>query len=79
MPFTQTELDALKRAYASGTLRVTFDGRTVEYGDATDLKRRIDTIETEIAAASGRKRPLAGYAAFGRGDREPPRGGWKGH
>jgi hypothetical protein len=78
MPFTQTELDALKRAYASGTLRVTFDGRTVEYGDAIDLKKRIDTIETEMAASSGRPRPVAGFAGFGRGDGEPHRGGWRG-
>lgn len=78
MPFTQTELDALKRAYASGTLRVTFDGRTVEYGNADDLMKRIRAIESEMAALSGNPRPVAGFAGFGRGDREPPRGGWKG-
>lgn len=69
MPWTQTELDALKRAFAGGTLRVTYDGKTVEYGSADDLLKRIRTIETEIAAAAGRKPPRAGYAAFGRGDR----------
>ena len=37
MPWTQTELDALKRAFAGGTLRVTYDGKTVEYGSADDL------------------------------------------
>ena len=44
MPWTQTELDALKRAYASGTLRVSYDGKTVEYGSADDLLKRIRTI-----------------------------------
>jgi hypothetical protein len=68
MPWTQTELDALKRAYASGTLRVTYDGKTVEYGSADDLLKRIRTVETEIAAASGAPRPIAGLASFGRGD-----------
>lgn len=69
MSWTQSELDALRRAYASGTLRVSYDGKTVEYGSEADLKRRIDTIESAIAAAQGKPRPVAGYAAFGRGDR----------
>jgi hypothetical protein len=69
MPWTQTELDALKRAFAGGTLRVTYDGKTVEYGSADDLLKRIRTIETEIAANSGNPRPIAGFASFGRGDR----------
>jgi hypothetical protein len=69
MAWTQSELDALRRAYASGTLRVSYDGKTVEYGSEADLKRRIETIEGAMAAAQGRPRPVAGYAAFGRGDR----------
>ena len=69
MPWTQTELDALKRAFAGGTLRVTYDGKTVEYGSADDLLKRIRTIENEITVSSGVSRPIAGYAGFGRGDR----------
>jgi hypothetical protein len=69
MSWTQAELEALRRAYASGTLRVSYDGKTVEYGSEADLKRRIETIESAIAAAQGTPRPVAGYAAFGRGDR----------
>jgi hypothetical protein len=69
MPWTQPELDALKRAFAGGTLRVSYDGKTVEYGSADDLLKRIRTIETEIAATSGNPRPIAGFAGFGRGDR----------
>lgn len=53
MAWTTDELDALKRAYASGTLRVSYDGKTVEYGSADDLLKRIRTIETEITASSG--------------------------
>ncbi len=68
MAWTQTELDALKRAFATGTLRVTYDGRTVEYGSADDLLKRIRAIEAEIATASGAPRPIAGFAGFGRGD-----------
>jgi len=69
MSWTQAELDALRRAYARGTLRVTYDGKTVEYGSEADLKRRIETIESAIAATEGKPRPIAGHAAFGRGDR----------
>jgi hypothetical protein len=69
MSWSQAELDALRRAYASGTLRVTYNGKTVEYGSADDLLKRIQTIENAISAASGTPRPVAGYARFGRGDR----------
>jgi hypothetical protein len=68
MAWSQGELDALRRAYASGTLRVTYDGKTVEYGSATDLLSRIRTIEGEMQASAGTPRPVAGFAAFGRGD-----------
>jgi len=69
MSWTQAELDALRRAYARGTLRVAYDGKTVEYGSEADLKRRIETIESAIAVMEGKPRPIAGYAGFGRGDR----------
>jgi hypothetical protein len=68
MPWTEIELDALKRAFAAGTLRVTYDGKTVEYGTADDLLKRIRAIESEIAATTGTPRPIAGFASFRRGD-----------
>ena len=66
MAWTQTELDALKRAFASGTLRVSADGRTVEYGNADDLLRRIRAIKNEVASVAGRPLPIAGLAGFRR-------------
>lgn len=69
MSWTQAELDALKTAYASGTTRVTYDGKTVEYDSEAALLRRIQTVEGAIDAAAGTPRPTAGYASFGRGDR----------
>ncbi|MDR0809734.1 MAG: hypothetical protein LBE86_11530 [Gemmobacter sp.] len=66
MAWTQTELDALRRAYASGTLRVSYDGKTLEYGSAADLLSRIRTIEGEMATGSGRPLPVAGFASFRR-------------
>lgn len=66
--WSAAELGALKRAYASGTLRVTYDGKTVEYDSAEGLMKRIRTIERDLVAHS-RHRPLAGFASFSRGDR----------
>jgi hypothetical protein len=66
--WTETELAALKRAYASGTLRVSYDGKTVEYGSADDLLGRIRTIERAMAGP-GNSLPIAGLAGFKRGDR----------
>ena len=69
MSWTTTELDALRRAYASGTLRVSYEGKTVEYGSATDLLSRIRTIERELAGTAINSAPVAGLAGFARGDR----------
>jgi hypothetical protein len=65
--WTETEIAALRRAYASGTLRVSYDGRSVEYGSAEDLLRRIRLIEGEMAAVSGRPKPRRSFASFAKG------------
>lgn len=67
MSWSQAELDALKAAYASGTLMVRYGDNRVDYGSADDLMKRIQTIENEIRSLSGTPRPIAGYASFGRG------------
>ena len=67
MAWTQAELDALKAAYARGTLRVSYDGHTVEYGSQDDLLRRIRTIEREMAAQAGTSKPSRSLATFRKG------------
>ena len=67
MAWTQAELDALKKAYASGTLRVSYEGRSVEYGSEADLIRRIRTIEREMAAEAGKPKPTHSLATFRKG------------
>ena len=67
MEWTQPELDALKKAYAAGTLRVSFEGRSVEYGSAADLLSRIRIIETEMAGQSGNRAPKRSLASFRKG------------
>ncbi|MEO5375967.1 MAG: hypothetical protein H7840_17210 [Alphaproteobacteria bacterium] len=66
MAWTQGELDALKRAYAAGTLRVSYEGKSVEYGSAEDLLSRIRTIEREMAGTAGKSRSTHGYASFSK-------------
>ena len=69
MAFTQALLDALKLAYASGTTRVTYEGKTVEYASAKDLMQRISFIERELNPHSAKAaRPSAGFVRFRRGD-----------
>jgi hypothetical protein len=60
-------LAALRKAYASGTLRVSYEGRSVEYGSEADLIRRIRTIESEMAMAEGRAKRTRSLATFRKG------------
>ena len=66
MSFTQAELDALKEAYATGALRISHEGKTVEYGSEADLLRRIRMIENELAASSGKTRSTRTRLSFSR-------------
>lgn len=66
MAFTQTELDALKSAYARGVTRVTYDGKTTEYDSGEALLARIKFIQAEIAATAGRPRRNSAYVKFTR-------------
>lgn len=55
MAVTQTQLDAMVAAYASGTASVSYDGRTVTYRNMDDLLAAI----VRVAAALGVPNPLA--------------------
>lgn len=53
MSYTQTQLDALKDAYARGVLvAVLPDGSRVEYRSVADMERIIAKIETELGERS---------------------------
>jgi hypothetical protein len=67
MTWSQAELDALRKAYASGTLRVSCDGSSVEYASEADLLRRLRTIESEMAMAAGRPKRNRSVATFRKG------------
>ena len=64
--FTQAQLDTIKRAYATGVTRVTYEGKTTEYRSLAEMRQIIATIEADLAAQAGRKLPIAAYASFRR-------------
>lgn len=66
MAWTQAELDALKAAYATGTTRVSYEGKTVEYDTGAQLLARIRVIEGEVAGTSAGRRPSVGFVTFSR-------------
>ena len=53
--WTETELAALRRAYASGTTRVSYDGKTVDYRSVAEIDRALEALDREIASAEGRR------------------------
>lgn len=67
MSWSEEELSALRRAYASGTTRVSYDGKSIQYGTAADLLARIRLIEADIAAQNGRPKPRRSFASFSKG------------
>jgi hypothetical protein len=67
MSFTQTELDALKRAYATGVLEVEYDGKKTRYDSGEALLRRIKVIEAEMATLAGAPKSMTTLTSFNRG------------
>ena len=54
----QTQLDALKKARASGTSRVAIaNGMDVQYKSDAEMAAAIGALEAEIARASGSSEP----------------------
>lgn len=53
MTYTIAQRDALKQAIASGVLRLSYDGKTVEYRSMNELKAALNEIESALARDSG--------------------------
>jgi roadblock/LC7 domain-containing protein len=54
MAYTTIQRDALKQAIASGVLRVTYDGKSVEYRSMAELKLALAEVEASLARANGK-------------------------
>lgn len=49
MAWTQTDLDRIEAAIASGELRVGFEGRNIEYRSIEELRKARAEIKAELA------------------------------
>jgi len=65
MAYSQTDLDALKAAYASGVLEVEYNGRRTRFQNSADLERAIARIEAELSPASAAPRRTAAVYSSG--------------
>jgi hypothetical protein len=50
MAFTLTQLNAIDAAIATGTLRVMYDGKQVEYRTIDDLRKSREIIRSDLIA-----------------------------
>jgi hypothetical protein len=55
MAYTQSHLDALQEALASGTLTVTFEGRSITYRSVQELQRAISVVQNSLNQRSGKR------------------------
>lgn len=55
MAYTQSHLDALQEAFASGTLTVTFEGRSITYRSVQELQRAISVVQNSMNQQSGKR------------------------
>jgi len=55
MAYTQTHLDALQEALASGTLTVTFEGRSMTYRSVQELLRAIAVVQSSLNQQAGKR------------------------
>lgn len=67
--FTTSQLAALESAIASGSLEVTYDGKTIKYASFDDLKKRYEYVREQLAAAGLVTSPRVGtsVASFSKG------------
>jgi len=51
----RTRRDALAMQRSSGVVRVSYDGKTVDYRSVAEIDRAIEALDREIATAEGRR------------------------
>lgn len=71
MAFTQTQLDALESAIATGSLECMFDGKQVRYRSLDEMMRIRDSIMSALGLNSTTRR--FSVAAFTKDSSQPTR------
>lgn len=66
MAFTQTQLDALENAIASGTLEVRTGDKSVRYHSLDELVKARDLIRDQLTASSALTKSRASFASFSK-------------
>lgn len=51
MAFTVAQLTVIEEAIASGSLEVTYEGKTIKYPSFEDLQKRYDFVKAQLVAA----------------------------
>ena len=64
MAFTQTQLDSLETAIASGTLEVKTGDKSVRYHSLDEMIKLRDVIRNQLNADTQNKTSRAGFASF---------------
>lgn len=69
MAFTTAQLAVLENAIATGSLEVTYDGKTIKYASFDDLKRRYEYVREQLAAGGAVPNPRVGTSvtSFSKG------------
>jgi hypothetical protein len=65
MAFTQTQLAALEAAYVSGTLTVSYEGKSVTYRSLAELERVLANVRASLDPAA--VAPRTSFASFSKG------------
>lgn len=66
MALTQTDVDNLESALASGELTVEYDGRRVTFRSVAELVQALAYAKQEVAAASAAGNVTQSFAGFTR-------------
>lgn len=66
MAFTQSQLDALETAIATGTLEVTAGDKKVRYHSLDEMIRLRDIMKNQLAAAAQTQTSRASFATFSK-------------
>lgn len=64
MSYTQSQLDALREAYASGVTEVSYDGKTVKYRSLAELAQVINTVANALGQGPATRQH---YPRFSKG------------
>lgn len=65
MSYTQSQLDALREAYASGVTEVSYDGKTVKYRSLAEIATAINTVANALGQGPSTRQHYPGFRRFG--------------